>query len=109
MAHHNIGRRSASVKTLMQIKDVTEEDALEIRRIWLNTRHRATARNQIDALIRTCGVEYLGYHKRDGVECWYCNGGDTYATTIVFIGDRLTVQTWGDLVEKKLIQEFVQP
>lgn len=45
------------------------------------------------------GVEYLGQHARTGLPVEYCNAGDTYAGTIAFIGTRLIVSTWGDLVE----------
>lgn len=99
------GRRCASVARLMEIKDVTAEDALRIRRIWKTYKARAKARNEIDEIIRTCGVEYLGWHRRACVECWYCNAGDSYATTIVFVGENLTVSCWADLVEKNLIDE----
>lgn len=97
-------RTAASIKSLMQIKDVTEEDAKAIRAIWhaswkSNTGGMTEARERIDAILRTSGVEWLGVHKRAGKSVYYCNAGDTYATTVLFIGHRLIVGCWGDLAE----------
>lgn len=122
-----MARTAASVKNLTTIKDVTEEDAKRIRAIWRGTISdvrkeypetdsliaeyrtapgaREIRRVIVDRLIHTCGVEYLGYHKRAGQHVYYCNAGDTYAGTILFIGDRLVVGCWGDLVERNLIKE----
>lgn len=129
---------SASVAALMELKDVTEEDAKLIRRIWncktknellaileeeeshalKNTvtwvnscyhfpKMRETKRKAVDEVLRTCGVEYLGrYRGRSGLAghaVYYCNAGDTYAPTIIFIGGALRVGCWGDLVERGLI------
>ncbi|MGZ7226658.1 hypothetical protein ACXWO0_09350, partial [Streptococcus pyogenes] len=87
------------------IKDVTEDLAREVRDVWKKGGPRAWRREKIDTLISTCGVEYLGYHKRSGQHVHYCNAGDAYAGTILFIGDRLVVGCWGDMVEKNLITE----
>jgi hypothetical protein len=119
----------ASVKRLMEIKDVTEEDAKLIRAVW-KAGHVSTViekypqaysiwspdkkitlgklkRTCIDRILHTYGVEYLGELKRkrqDGVGfIKYCNTGDTYAATVVFIGSRLVVNCWGHYVENKLI------
>lgn len=113
-------RTAASIESLCQIKDVTEEQAKAIRFIW-KAPDRATIekagynylsapihqyrRELIDGILKTCGVEYLGYHKRAGQHVDYCNAGDTYATTVIFIGPRLIVGCWGDLVERNLIKE----
>ena len=98
-------RTAASIKNLMQIKDVTEEDAKSIRRIWRNDWKMSRARADIDAILRTSGVEFLGVHKRTGLDVYYCNAGDTYATTVLFIGPRLIVGCWGDLVETNAVRE----
>ena len=123
---------SASVKRLMQIKDVTKEDADLIRAIWNGSfdtvadlaktypdayalcktyqggKIRVLKRLCIDEILRTHGVEYLGWHKRASCDVHYCNAGEAYATTILFIGGRLTVGCWGDLVERNLITEPTQ-
>lgn len=98
-------RTAASIKSLMEIKDVTEEDAKAIRNIWKNDPIKRRAREDIDRILRTSGVEYLGVHKRSGEAVNYCNAGDTYATTVLFIGPRLIVGCWGDLVETNNIRE----
>lgn len=93
-------RRAASVSALMSIKDVTEEQAKMIRALWHHSRYRSNARTAIDAVLRTYGVEYLGRNKRTNDEVYYCNAGDTYATTVLFVGPHLRVGCWGDLVER---------
>jgi hypothetical protein len=103
---HVTNRRCASVKALMEIKDVTREDALRIRHVWRTINERHYAARAIDAILRTHGVEYLGRHKRSHESVSYCNAGDTYATTVVFVGPVMHVGCWGDLVERNLIEEF---
>lgn len=93
-------RRAASIKALMSIKDVTEEDAKTIRALWHTERFRNAARSGVNRLLRTFGVEYLGRNKRTNDEVYYCNAGDTYATTVLFVGPYLRVGCWGDLVER---------
>lgn len=104
-------RTAASIKNLMQIKDVTEEDAEAIRALWRDVWENpclAQARDRIDAILRTSGVEWLGVHKRLGKSIYYCNAGDTYATTVLFIGGRLLVGCWGDLVECNMVRDAYQ-
>lgn len=93
-------RRAASVSALMSIKDVTEEQAKMIRALWHHSRYRNNARTAVDAVLRTYGVEYLGRNKRTKDEVYYCNAGDTYATTVLFVGPHLRVGCWGDLIER---------
>lgn len=100
-------RRAASVERLMEIKDVTEEDAKAIRRLWHNDPITRKVREKIDAILRTSGVEYMGEHKRSGHHVYYCNAGDPYATTVLFIGPRLVVGCWGDLAEANAVREPV--
>lgn len=117
---------AASVKSLTQIKDVTEEDAKLIRAVWKAAGINGVAKVYpeslkierafytarivkqicIDQILKTHGVEFLGVHKRLGVDVDYCNAGDTYATTVLFIGAILRVGCWGDLVEKNLIRSI---
>lgn len=108
-------RTAASIKALMTIKNVTEEDAKRIRELWLSAGVRAPyknsrgkARDEIDAILRTCGIEFLGFHKRTGHEVYYCNAGDTYTTTVLFHGPSLRVGCWGDMVESNSIKELEQ-
>jgi IS4 transposase len=98
-------RTCASVKSLTSIKDVTEDDAKQIRKIWQTVNSRSEARSQIDKVLRTFGVEYLGQHKRNGEHIYYCNTGESYASTVIFSGLHMRVGCWADLVEKNLIKE----
>lgn len=115
---------AASVKALLQIKDVTTEDAKLIRKVWkmdseklrelefpgihehevYKWKNRELKRYLVDSILNTYGVEYLGYHKRNKEHVYYCNAGDTYSVTVLFIGSRLVVGCWGDLVERGLIE-----
>lgn len=101
-------RRCPSIASLMTIKDVTKEDAQAIREVWQTVTSRGEARTQIDRILRTHGVEYLGQHKRTGNHVYYCNAGDMYAATLAFNGLVMRVQCCGDLVEKNLIREVNQ-
>ena len=98
-------RRAASIDALMSIKDVTRDDAKKIRHAWQTVSNRREAREAIDALLHTCGVEYLGWHKRSNCHVYYCNAGDTYAPTILFCGLSMRVGCWGDMVERNLIND----
>jgi len=77
-----------------------DERSMYGRRSW-----RETKREAINYLIEGHGVELLGLHKRSGELAYYVNSGDTYATTIIFIGGRLTVGTWGDMIESGTVRE----
>lgn len=81
-------RKAPGIKSLMQIKDVTHADAMAIRKAWQTVPSRQCAREAIDSILRTHGVEYLGYHKRNCQHVYYCNSGDTYNTTVIFCGLR---------------------
>lgn len=120
--------RAASIKSLMEIKDVTDDDAKRIRAIWkavktddmldlfpgkreemldriLSARgskqYRRMQRELIDEILGTCGVEHLGYCNIANRHIYYCNGGDSYATTVCFVGESLTVSTMAYYVERR--------
>jgi hypothetical protein len=120
----------ASLENLQTIKDVTRDDAVLIRKIWhtvgpdaLRAMLRRPVYNiagrfdhaceqrgstnikqaAINVVIAACGVEYLGQRKGNREHVYYCNGGDTYSTTILFDGLHLRVGCIGDMVEKNLI------
>jgi len=123
----------ASVTNLQNIKDVTEADARLIRKVWslmgatqtrayllrpainLNGRFSSLAdtakgsanlkQGAIDIILGTHGVEYLGQRKGNREHVYYCNAGDTYATTVLFDGLHLRVGDIGNLIERNLISE----
>lgn len=91
--------RFPSVKTLQRIKDVTPEDAKQIRKI-LQKYHFTIALKRINDIIHTCGVEYLD--AKDGRRTIaYLNNGDTYAPTLCYnlVSDSYSVRSWGDWAE----------
>lgn len=117
---------SASIKSLLRVPGMTRETAARIRLAW-NTWDRNTLllncpatlawhnacyhapklrevrREAINELAEMHGLELLGIHKRAGGYVYYCNAGDTYTTTILFHGERMTVGCWGDLVERNAV------
>lgn len=67
---------------------------------------RTMALHAIDRLLGTYGVEPLGtVDVHDGPAFEYCNAGDTYATTLIYMRDTdtLRIGCWGDLVERGLV------
>jgi hypothetical protein len=98
-------RTAASIKSLTQIKDVTPEMAKQVRNVWKNMRGRIDAQNEINKLIDTHGVEFLGFHKRTGCPIYYCNAGDGYTGTVMFAQNRMYVGCWADLVERNLVRD----
>jgi hypothetical protein len=54
-----------------------------------------------DVLCETCGVERISKGrgaKSPAIE--YCNTGDTYAATLLYVNGRYSVGCWGDIVER---------
>lgn len=54
-----------------------------------------------DELCETCGVEYIAHgkgSKSPAIE--YCNAGDTYAVTLLYVNGAYRVGCWGDYVER---------
>jgi hypothetical protein len=98
------GRTSASESALMALKDVTREDARAIREAWRTMETGAGV--EIDRILRTHGIEYLGLHRRTGEGVYYCNAGDIYAETVLFIGARLMVGCIGDMVERGAVRTY---
>lgn len=95
-----------SIKSLMLIKDVTREDAIAIRAIMAgpkgNRNWELKPRMQrIDEVLHTYGVEYTpAGTNRKSPAFYYCNTGDTYATTVLKVNGRFRVGCWGDIVER---------
>jgi hypothetical protein len=94
-----------SIKTLMQIKDVTREDAIAIRAIMASGPGRdangLTRMQRIDRVLQTHGVEYTPAGRNaKSPAIYYCNAGDTYACTVLKVRGRFRVGCWGDLVER---------
>lgn len=121
----------ATITNLMNIKDVTEEDAKLIRRVWnfvganalraflsrpaINLKGRFNyvlgiqrgsvniKQAAIDIILGTYGVEYLGQRKVNREHVYYCNTGDSYGTTVIFDGSHLRVACWADYVERNIV------
>lgn len=97
---HNV----PSVRTLMQIKDVTEIEAQAIRAIMRESPGRIdgqTRMQRIDRILRTFGVEYVPIGAgANSPPFYYCNAGDSYAVTVIKRKGRFIVSSWGDLVER---------
>lgn len=120
-------RTAASLGRLLQVKDVTREDAERIRLLWVARDHASVElvypesrqvlgnplidslrRECVDRILRTYGVEFLGNSVGRGVPVYYCNAGDLYATTVLFWGYHMRVGCTGDLIENNRITQPVQ-
>lgn len=122
---------AASVSRLMELKDMTEYQAKEIRAVWSKfTRAELEEKSQaardlvryshgtvstrrlrmacINAIWDSHGIEFLGIDRRTGDNIYYCNAGDPYAATIIFRGRVLSVGCWGDLIERNAVREVQQ-
>ena len=105
-------RCCARIEQMMDRLGLSEKQAQEIHGIWTGkrwnrfsfAREPAIAHKRINAVLGTSGVEYLGAYYRDSSDVHYCNAGDTYRDTIIFIGDRLIVGAWGDMIEQHHIK-----
>lgn len=97
-------RRCASIKSLTDIKDVTEEDAERIRQIWKGTEDLAYAQIVVNRILQTHGVEYLLTDRRTNREVLYCNAGDVYATTVLFCGNVLFVGCMADAIQTRRVR-----
>ena len=66
---------------------------------------------RVDRILGTCGVEgmLLDRHGNDlsvtcsergvALDCHYCNTGDSYGMTILYVNGRLCIGDWGSLIE----------
>lgn len=92
---------SPSVKTLQSaFPHLSEPDVLDIRNAMLE-RHPSVAMDIIDARLDTHGVEHIPQgHNRKSPAITYCNTGDTYGTTVLYVNGRYRVGSWGDIVER---------
>lgn len=70
------------------------------RRLYLGEHKRAMINN----LGGFHGVEELGVHSRSNKLVRYCSAGDPYAPTLCFMGRRMFVACWGDLIEKRTVR-----
>ena len=55
----------------------------------------------LDKALGTFGVEYIAKgHNVKSPAIEYCNAGDTYATTVLYVNGNYRVGCWGDIVER---------
>lgn len=102
MSDHLGWRRSAGVNALQELKDVTPESANRIKHIWRTQTGLGRARKAV-AKEFGCEVEYLGVHKKHGFDVYYCNSGDLYVPTIIFLNYNLVVGYTAYFLEKDII------
>lgn len=92
-------RRAARLKDLLTLKDVSEETAKDIRLEWHTNPDRHQAMRAIDAMLNTFGVEEIPPSEaKHGRIVHYCNAGDSYAPTLIFVGGAMRVACWADYV-----------
>lgn len=90
-----------SVKTLTAaFPKLDAQDVQRIRGAMLD-QHPREAMDIIDRILNTHGVEYIPQgHNAKSPAITYCNTGDTYGTTILYVNGRYRVGCWGDIVER---------
>lgn len=100
----------ANIRAIWKTRNAAELFAIfpqiqdHARRLHINAGLTTLKRMAIDIAGGFHGVEYLGRCKRSGQNVYYCNAGDAYAATLIFKGKRLTVGSWGDIVESGTIE-----
>ena len=105
------GENAALIRNIWKAEDESEREALweegfdRARRFFYHPDLASFKRQMIDWINNTHGVEYLGRLKRGGQDVYYCNAGDPYVATVVFVGPHLRVSNWGDLVEAGRVHE----
>jgi len=92
-----------SAKRIAEFLSIDAQKAKAIRAI-MEGAHRVngeTRLERIDAVLGTCGVEYIPQgHNAKSPAIYYCNTGDTYRPTIMKIDGRFVLGCWGDWVER---------
>ena len=93
--------RLPSIHTLTENLDIDIEKAKRIRAIMsdasLSPADRLAA---IDLLIGTHGVEYISAgHNKKSPAIAYCNAGDPYYSTVLYVNGHFMVCGWGAFVE----------
>jgi len=72
-----------------------------LRQCYSHPGYHRVKMEMLNVALRTYGVEYIKPGKgakSPAIE--YCNSGDTYAPTLLFINGRYSVGNWGDIVER---------
>lgn len=73
---------------------------------WLNKCYNPPSFHEIkmsaaDEFLKTFGVEYIpAGHNSKSPAIEYCNAGDTYTTTLLFVNGSYRVGDWGSIVER---------
>lgn len=90
-----------SIKTLCEsFSHLTRGTAIQVRNAMRYKRPQE-AMDIIDEILGTHGVEYISQGRNaKSPAITYCNTGDTYGTTILYVNGRYRVGCWGDIVER---------
>ncbi len=91
-----------SVATLVEaLGNISVEQAKKIRAIMKDGSFTPEAAlDAIDKIIGTHGVEYIAAgHNKKSPAIAYCNAGDPYYSTVLFVNGRFAVCGWGAIVE----------
>lgn len=76
---------------------------------WIDSSYSRPKRHEIaihaiDQLIGTFGVEFISFENPGDFVAWprgieYCNAGDTYIDTVLYVDGRYSIGCWGDRLE----------
>jgi hypothetical protein len=102
--------RAKELRRVLEIKDrATLESILDkypVTAKWYHSCYNpmgfTTAKLSIaNEILGTYGVEYIPKgHNSKSPAIEYCNAGDTYNSTLLFVSGRYRVGCWGDIVER---------
>jgi hypothetical protein len=104
------GDKAPQLRKLLEVKKTNNLHAIidnfPATAKWLNSCYNPPSFHELkmsmaDELLGTSGVEYIsrGKNKRSpAIE--YCNAGDPYTSTLMFVNGSYRVGTWGDIVER---------
>ena len=98
-------------KTILMVKQVMDNEippeiASEKTQAWVNRCYfppklHDKKMDAINNLLEMYGVEYTARGKnKKSPPIEYCNAGDTYNVTILFVNGRYRIGDWGSIVER---------
>jgi len=99
-------RKLLEIKTRDKLDALLETGQFPHTSTWLSQCYNRpsvheTKMAMADEILNTFGVEYISRGKNaksPAIE--YCNSGDTYNATLMFVNGNYVVGCWGDIVER---------
>jgi hypothetical protein len=104
------GDKAPQLRKLLEVKNAgklhASMDDFPDTAKWLNSCYNPPSFHDLkmsmaNELLGTYGVEHIPHGKNKRSPSFeYCNAGDTYASTLLFVNGSYRVGSWGDIVER---------